>query len=175
MSQRDTTFKGGIQSGSVATDSVARRLDDQCKTIKESMHQTFKSSGLTMQRKLTKDQIPGGVGACEPDGGAWFYNDKLVAVFEGKKQGKQGNAIERWFKNNYTCRMINPDVHYVTFCVGEGAAENEVLQKTLKIAHLKGFNQFNPNDNSVYYSVDGFTDTQIEDVMKTVLKKVVSV
>ena len=58
MSQRDTTFKGGIQSGSVATDSVARRLDDQCKTIKESMHQTFKSSGLTMQRKLTKDQIP---------------------------------------------------------------------------------------------------------------------
>ena len=41
---------------------------------------------LTLQKKLSLRLIPGDKGACEPDGGAWFYNGVLIAVFEGKKQ-----------------------------------------------------------------------------------------
>jgi len=164
--QRDKNFKGGIQKGTVATDAVAKKLDIQCKTLKE----TIEVEGLTVQRKLRQDQIPGGIGGCEPDGGAWFKDGKLVAVFEGKKQGKGGNAIERWFKNNYICRAINPNVCYVTFCVGEGAGDGEVLQKTLNIAHRDGINKFIPNRNSVFFSVDGFSDEFISGVMKDVLE-----
>jgi hypothetical protein len=166
MTQRDKNFKGGIKKNTVATDTVAKKLDTQCKTLKESIS----VEGLTMQKKIRQDQIPGEIGACEPDGGAWFEGGKLVAVFEGKKQGERGNAIDRWFKNNFVCRDINPDVCYVTFCVGEGAGDGKVMQKTLNIAHLSGVNQFNPNGNSVYYSVDGFTNEFIENVMKEVLE-----
>ena len=37
MSQRDENFKGGIQKGTIATDTVAKKLDKQCKTLKESI------------------------------------------------------------------------------------------------------------------------------------------
>jgi hypothetical protein len=168
MTQRDSKFKGGIQAGTVAMDSYARNLDNQCKQIKNTLAESY-SSTLTMQRKLRKDQIPGGLGACEPDGGLWFRNGKLVAVFEAKKQGRGGNAIERWFKNNYIARLINPNVCYVTFCIGEGAAEGCVLRKTLDVAHLEGFDQFNKNKNSAYFSVNGFTEEEISDIMRTVL------
>ena len=96
-------FNGGIQNGTVATDARARKLDEQCKHQKEDVYAELKKiyPELTLQKKLKKDQIPGGKGACEPDGGAWFYNNVLIAVFEGKKQQDRGNAIERWFKNNY--------------------------------------------------------------------------
>ena len=166
MTQRDENFKGGIQKGTVATDTVAKKLDIQCKTLKE----TIEVEGLTMQKKIRQDQIPTGIGACEPDGGAWFKDGKLVAVFEGKKQGKKGNAIERWFKNNFVCRAINPDVCYVTFCVGEGAGDGEVIQKTLNIAHMAGINKFNPNGNTVFFAVDGFNNEFIAGVMKDVLE-----
>jgi hypothetical protein len=166
MSQRDKNFKGGIQKGTVATDTVAKKLDTQCKTLKESII----VPGLIVQRKIWQDQIPGGIGACDPDGGAWFKDGKLVAVFEGKKQGKKGNAIDRWFKNNFVCRAINPDVCYVTFCVGEGAGDGEVIQKTLNIAHMAGINKFNPNGNTVFFAVDGFTTEFMNDVMLEVLE-----
>jgi hypothetical protein len=124
-----------------------------------------------MQKKLRQNQMPGGKGGCEPDGGAWFVENKLVAVFEGKKQGVRGNAIERWFKNNALCRDINPDVCYVTFCVGEGAAKGEVIEKTLNIKHYKqGWNVFVPRGNSGYLSPQGFTDEFIHAVMKEVLE-----
>ena len=48
MSQRDANFKGGIQKGTVATDTVAKKLDQQCKTLKESIS----VEGLTMQKKI---------------------------------------------------------------------------------------------------------------------------
>ena len=124
---------------------------------------------LKLQKKLTKDQIPGGKGACEPDGGAWFYRGVLIAVFEGKKQQDRGNAIERWFKNNYICRKVNQNVSYVTFCTGEGAYDNGQIGKALNIAHLTGFNQYNPADNSAYFNIEGFTGEQIYTIMKDVL------
>ena len=81
-------FKGGIQNGTVATDARARKLDEQCKHLKDDVFTELKGiyPELTLQRKLLQSQIPGGVGACEPDGGAWFFRGVLIAVFEGKKQ-----------------------------------------------------------------------------------------
>ena len=50
-----------------------------CKQCKNEVYEVLKQQypKLTMQRKLLADQIPGGVGACEPDGGAWFYDNKI--------------------------------------------------------------------------------------------------
>jgi len=158
---------GGIQKGMVATDEHARKLDKQCKFLKEGLANEFPT--LTMQRKLRKDQIPGGVGGCEPDGGAWFRDGKLIAVFEAKKQQDRGNAIERWFKNNYIARAINPDVHYITFAIGEGATDEGVITKTLNVAHLDGFDKFVPNKNSCFRQVDGFTDEELKAIMIEVL------
>ena len=160
-------FNGGIQNGTVATDARARKLDEQCKHQKEDVYAELKKiyPELTLQKKLRKDQIPGGKGACEPDGGAWFYNDVLIAVFEGKKQQDRVNAIERWFKNNYICRKINPDVSYVTFCTGEGAYDDGQIGKALSVAHLEGFDQYNAGDNSAYLNTDCFTKQQINTIM----------
>lgn len=162
---------GGIQPGMVATDAHARKLDDQCKHLKNHIYSELKDvyPGLRLQKKLTKDQIPGGKGACEPDGGAWFYNDTLIAVFEGKKQQDRGNAIERWFKNNYICRKINPEVSYVTFCTGSGAYDNGQIGKALNISHLEGFDKYNPGDNSAFMRKNGFTGEEIYAIMKEVL------
>jgi len=176
-----TRFKGGIQNGTVATDARARKLDKQCKHVKDEIFALLQARypQLTLQKKLTKDQIPGGIGACEPDGGAWFYNGVLIAVFEGKKQQDRGNAIERWFKNNFVCRAINPDVSYVTFCTGEGAYRiwDKMLGnltygqivKALNIAHLEGFDQYNPGGNSAYLNTDCFTKEFLSAIMIKVI------
>ena len=158
---------GGIQKGMVATDEHARKLDKQCQFLKEELANEFPT--LTMQRKLRKDQIPGGVGACEPDGGAWFRDGKLIAIFEAKKQQNRGNAIERWFKNNYIARAINPDVSYVTFAIGEGVIDNGVVTKALNVAHLEGFDKYNAGSNSCFRNVEGFDTKEIYEIMKKVL------
>ena len=166
-----TYFKGGIQNGTVATDARARKLDEQCKDQKDDVFAVLKEiyPQLTLQKKLSKTQIPGDKGACEPDGGAWFYNGVLIAVFEGKKQQDRGNAIERWFKNNFICRKINPDVSYVTFCTGEGAYNDGQIGKALNVAHLEGFDQYNPGSNSAFMNIDCFTKEFIRDTMVEVI------
>ena len=164
-------FNGGIQKGTVATYARARKLDEQCKHLMQDVYSVLKKiyPKLTVQKKLTKAQIPGGIGACEPDGGAWFYNGVLIAVFEGKKQQDKGNAIERWFKNNFICRKINPEVSYVTFCTGEGAYAGGQIGKALNIAHLFGFNQYNPGENSAFLNTDCFTKEFINAIMIEVI------
>lgn len=166
-------FKGGIQKGTVATDARARKLDKQCKHLMQDVYSVLKKTypKLTVQKKLTKTQIPGEIGACAPDGGAWFYDGLLIAVFEGKKQQDRGNAIERWFKNNFICRKVNPEVSYVTFCTGEGAYADGQIGKALNIAHLFGFNQYHPGDNSTFLSVDCFTKEFINDIMIEVISE----
>ena len=163
-------MRGGIQPGTCATDEMARKLDVSCKTLKESLCEDFPL--LTMQKKLTHDQIRGGVGACEPDGGLWFRGGVLVAAFEAKKQGWGGNAIERWFKNQYICRLINPKVSYVTFAVGEGAQPGGSIHKALHVAHPDGFDKFVKGGNSCFMQVEGFDDTEIAKIMRKVLREV---
>ena len=177
MNLNSYRFCGGIQNGTVATDARARKLDDQCKDLKDEVYVELKKiyPKLILQKKLTKEQIPGGIGACEPDGGAWFYDNVLIVVFEGKKQQDRGNAIERWFKNNYICRLISPKVSYVTFCTGEGAYRffDKLLGrltygqivKALNVAHLLGFDQYNPGNNSAFLSTDCFTKKEIKSIM----------
>ena len=173
MNLNSYRFCGGIQNGTVATDARARKLDDQCKDLKDEVYVELKKiyPELVLQKKLTKAQIPGGIGACEPDGGAWFYNGVLIAVFEGKKQQDRGNAIERWFKNNYICRKINPEVSYVTFCTGEGAYAGGQIGKALNIAHLFGFNQYNPGENSAFLNTDCFIKQEINTIMIQVISE----
>ena len=162
---------GGIQKGTVATDAVAKKLDIKCKQMRDYVAGCIckEIPGLVMKKKIPSDLIPGGVGACQPDGGAWFYKGELIAVFEGKKQGNKGNAIERWFKNHYICRLINPDVSYVTFAVGEGACEDGQIGKTLAVAHQDGFNTYVHGGNSCFLKKDGFSDGDLYDIMWQVL------
>ena len=164
-----TYFKGGIQNGTVATDARARKMDNYCKELRESVFANFKSEDLTVQKKLNQNQIPGGIGACEPDGGAWFYKGILIAVFEGKKQQNRGNAIERWFKNNFICRSINPQVSYVTFATGEGAKADGTIGKALNIAHLNGFNKYVPGGNSCFMNEDTIDKDEMNGIMHEVI------
>jgi hypothetical protein len=176
---------GGIQKGTVATDAKARKLDKQCKYLQKVVYEKLKTlyPELTKKRKLDKSEIPGGKGACEPDGALWFYKDTLIAAFEAKKQQDKGNVIERWFKNNYICRLISPEISYVTFCTGEGAYDlydeesGELSYGTivhaLSVAHLNGFDKYNAGQNSAFLNIDGFSDEFIEDVMiKTIIERI---
>ena len=91
-----TYFKGGIQNGTVATDARARKMDNYCKELRESVFANFKSKDLTVQKKLNQTQIPGGIGACEPDGGAWFYKGILIEDKYGCWYGNsEGNKLTK--------------------------------------------------------------------------------
>lgn len=158
----------GIPKGVCATDKHARELDDGCKSCAQEVFASLTvkyGNSLTFKKKLDKSEIPGNVGACQPDGGLWYFENKLIAAFEAKKQGNGGNAIERWFKNNFICRMIAPKVSYVTFGIGPGACENGVIPKCLAVAHLNGLNELHPEANSLFLSKNGFTGDQIKAIM----------
>ena len=147
----------------------ARKLDKCLKEGKDFLDSKYPK--LTLQKKLRLDQIPGEVGACEPDGGLWFRGDTLVAVFEAKTQGdNSGNALERWYKNHYICRMINPDVCYVTFCRGINRGYDYMV-KTLHVSHLDGYNTFIPYGNTCHIrkAPESFTNNEVLDKMKEVL------
>ena len=133
---------GGIQPGTLAWDELSQKNDDVVKIGSlQAIHNLQESySDITYQIKLNMEQIPGGIGACQPDGFLIFYKNQLIVAAESKKQNDQGNAIERWFKNEYICRSINPSVSYITFCCGTGTEIGGPIQKTLNIKHPNGFN-----------------------------------
>jgi hypothetical protein len=166
----------GIQPGTCATDEKARQLDSDCKGAAQVVLSLLKDRypNLKFEKKLSKQYIPGGLGACAPDGGVWFDGDKLVAAFEAKKQGNGGNAIERWFKNNYICRNVNPNVFYVTFATGPGACIEGVIHKTLNVAHLSGVNKLVPKSNSLFLQPNGFTKDEIIAIMVETLESALS-
>jgi hypothetical protein len=163
---------GGIKKGETAYDEISKAQD---KFIKKASNElSIKYKQFSFKRKLDQSEIPGGIGACEPDGGLFYINNKLVVVFEMKKQNNEGNAIERWFKNNYICRKINPDVSYVTFACGGGTVENGIILKTLNIAHLDGINKFVKSKNSLFTNITGFTKEEIYDKMDEILKELIN-
>ena len=168
------TFRGGIKKGTTAFDALSKSNDKIIKIASKKISKEL-PTGLQYYKKIPKEYIPGGVGACEPDGGCYFLYDELVCVFEMKKQNDAGNAIDRWFKNNYICRTISPYVSYVTFACGDGAKPNAIIPRTLNIAHLKGFNQFNLYDNSLFLKPEGFTEEELYDMMTGILRKISNV
>ena len=164
-SQRDEGFNGGIQAGTTAFDSASKQLDE---LLKES-RTDGSLPGFTFIKQFTPEMKVDLLGddcfGFAPDGGAWFYKGKLVAVFEGKKQNKAGNAHERWYDNATTAKYINPDVKYVTFCSGEGAHEGECLDKMRRKAQIV------LGDNYTFHmSANGFTREEATRIISDTLR-----
>lgn len=154
--------KGGIQKGQVATDAAAAKIDKDLKDIRDELVLEMVEHGITMKKRLEKSTT---ITPCEPDGGAWFYEDKLIAVFEAKKQQDRGNAIERWYKNNYRCRMLNENLSYVTWARGEGAYPKGAIGQALDVGHDGEWDIYRPGKNSCWLSKDGFSKEEIKNKM----------
>ncbi|MFZ9145443.1 MAG: hypothetical protein ACO209_09515 [Aquirufa sp.] len=172
--QRQDGFRGGIQSGTVATDSFAKYLDQTMKSVQGELAEELKSQGYTCQKKFKKDFLieRGVLVGCEPDGGIWFKDGKVVAAFEGKKQGKGGNAIERWEKNYNICKTLNPDIVYVTFGAREGFEPDGYpykYAKTMLNRESKELNTLYENGQSWFVNPNGFTREEIKEIMKQAL------
>ena len=169
MSQRKKGYSGGIQRGEEALDDYSRLLDKQVKSSRDALEVVFPH--LTMIKRFsTEDKIRLVGDDCfgfSPDGGCWFKKKKLVAVFEAKKQGVNGNAHERWWDNAVTAKHINPDVMYVTFCTREGAQKGECLEQMSRKAKIM------MGDNYIFYlSPKGFTIEEIHQYMSEILLSV---
>jgi hypothetical protein len=170
--QRQTEFKGGIQSGTVATDTHARYLDTALKEGAKLLAEELKSQGYTCETKFGKKFLVerGILIGCAPDGSIWYKNGIPIVAIEGKKQGKGGNAIERWNKNYNICRSINPDIRYITFGAREGFEPDGYPYKYAKTQlALEGKTEFNklyPNGQSWFINPNGFTQDEAIDIMR---------
>lgn len=164
-------MKRGIQPGTVASSDASRKIDRSVKNANKELFEEIKTTypGLSWQRHFKKDQMPGGVGGCQPDGGIWFFNGKPIVSSEAKAQNKSGNAIERWFKNFYLLQRANKDIFYVTFATGEGVAQNGPIWKTLYIAVDGKYNTINESRVSVFLSEEGFEYDFIKSIMKEIV------
>lgn len=172
---------GGIQKGTQAGSVESKALDGNVRLVAEAINCAQKdyhferghrnllaerfgenTRQLAQLPELTKKGINIG---CVPDGGMWFDGDRkqdnrqLRVVFEAKHQQNGGNAIERWATNHAICTAINPDVVYVTFATGAGAAEGGVLH-----TYGESMRAIYPN-TKWYYSEEGFTQEELTDIM----------
>lgn len=169
MSQRQKGFNGGIKKGTTAFDKDSLKLDGSLKSAIDKLSKKFPL--LDVIRQMKKEMKIRLVGddcfGFAPDGGAWFKDGKLVAVFEAKKQGEGGNAYERWWDNANTAKYINPDVIYVTFCSGPGASKDKCLDKLSRKASIMLGENFR-----FFKKVKGFEQKEIENIMFQILKEV---
>lgn len=138
VSQRHIGYNGGIKTGTIAGDSISKYLEasvrnasiDNLRTVP-----TFRwvsgisASSLGEQWGYTQETRACGV---YPDGGIWIDSaGKPVLAVEAKKQGKLGNAIERWFKNASILLELGVE-KYITFCCDEGFYDNNSAMRTLQ-------------------------------------------
>lgn len=171
--QRTVEFNGGIKPGTTAYDDQSRLLDSQLKRARDELAVEINLDGLCMRRRLRGSEIiSGAVEGCEPDGGIWMVNDVPIASFEAKKQGRVGNAHERWFKNHRLLTHLNPSVTYVTFCAREGTEPGSTLWRTFStVLALHGrdphqdWNRLFLKDVSFFGSATGFSYTLIKSTM----------
>lgn len=156
-------MKGGIQKGTTSYDEASKTLDSFTKEARAVLASEFED--LILKKKLSKEDKEAHFNSdcvgCSPDGGLWYHNGKLVAAFEAKKQGRVGNAHERWYDNATTTLKINPNVRYITFCVGDGAKDNGGLEKMAR----KATECFGDNFK-FYLKPDGFTFDKIKNIMR---------
>ena len=176
--------KGGIQPGTVASSVESKLIDKQVNTANKELFQELKDTipGLTYQAKLKKDQIPGEEGACQPDGGIWFYLGKPIFASESKKQGIGGNAIERWFDNAYILHAANKNLLYLTFATGDGTKVKEgPIWKTLHIAVEGDYNVIREKSKyhygldcaSAFLSLGDFEFDFVKSTIKTAVLKAI--
>ena len=171
---KNMKHKGRIQKGCTAYDCLSMKLDKDCREIAKEVYNNLskKYPDLVFRSKVPPSEIPGGIGACQPDGGVWYYKGMVIAAFECKKQQNKGNAIERWFKNNRILRYICSNISYVTFAIGAGAKSGGVIEKCLHIEHSEGrglFNIYSPGKNSCFMRENGYEKQEIYDIMVNVL------
>lgn len=183
--QNTTTMakkKGGIQLGTTASSEESKKIDKQVKKANQELFAELKESypGLTYQSKLKKEQIPGGVGACQPDGGIWLLNGTPIIASEAKKQGKGGNAIERWYNNSFILRTVNKDILYATFATGEGVLKDSPVWSTLHIAVEGKYNMIREKSESygqdgvsVFLSKEDFEYDFVKETMRQIVMKAI--
>lgn len=169
---------GGIQKGRIAYDKDSKKLDHFLKKVSYELEPEMAKLGYRRDLKVSKRdlEVIGSSVACQPDGGLWYRDGILVAAFEGKKQNKEGNAIERWCKNRDICFTINKDVRYVTFGLGSGFMEGEYCYRFARsmlnferryrgYEYEKKFNRIYSSGLSWYIDENDFSEEQIREVM----------
>jgi hypothetical protein len=172
---------GGIQKGTEAGSEESKKLDNDVKMIAEAIayvqskyfferghkvyDETRTNKKIIIENAIPEFTVRGVLLGCVPDGGMWFSADRsdttrlLQFVFEAKYQDVEGNAIERWNKNQYICSKIFPNVQYITFMTGPGAANKEVMHN-----HGSTMSSLDPN-NIFYYAPEGFNQEGIFNIM----------
>ena len=144
MSQRTNGFRGGIKKGTTAFDEQSHALDRGLRHVSKQLEKDLASLGYRRVNKFRPQDIPGGLASCQPDGGIWFNKQKrIVAIFEGKKQGAIGNAHERWYMNRWIAHVLAPQARYVTFCSGLGFYNTTACIEALALPWLVKENLWN--------------------------------
>ena len=148
-----TLTRGGRADLCSSTES--KTLDGNLKDVAKRVFNVLKECypDLTFEKRYRSSTHQAG---CAPDGGLFYYKGKLIVASEAKHQGATGNAIERWYKNAFILRQVNPSITYLTFATGEGAQENAVICKSLSPAHPHGYNNYVIGENVCFTSVKGF-------------------
>ena len=125
-SQRESGFNGGIKEGSAAsgkqskkTERLLRKAARIVASTRDDVYMKGSITGGTLGKIL--GYLDDKIGGMAPDGGLWFdaRDNKLLFAAEAKRQGLDGNAIERWCKNFFICMSLGV-YGYFTLCVGEG-------------------------------------------------------
>jgi len=159
---------GGIQPGTTAWDKRSRKLNQIVGEVAKTLASNYNGT-LTFHKKIPNNMLFEGTGACEPDGGLFFKNGKLLAAFEAKKQGPAGNAIERWYKNKDYIEYLNPEIPYVTFCTGEGCEVGKPIHNILHLAVRGEFNVIRKTGPSIFLKVEDWEYQEVYDIMSNFL------
>lgn len=166
-------MNGGIKAGTTAYDKSSKKLNNQLTIAKKELANELLGKGYEMRPRISAADVPGGMEGMNPDGGIWYDSSKkIVAVFEGKKQGSVGNAHERWYKNNAIISHMNPNARYVTFCCGSGVLSESTMYKCFAFAlareskNPKDWNVLHKTGVSFFGSENGFTIDQIKKIMR---------
>lgn len=158
----------GLQLGHAgASNEDSLSIDSKVRMARDALFKKYKDKNVTMHKKIKTDKHKT---PCSPDGGMWYFNNKLICVFEAKNQQNKGNAIERWYKNYFVCKKENENVSYVTFCSGEGAYDDGTIGIALSAAH-ETYNEYIPEKASCFLSKDGYDDEFILSMMDSVINE----
>tara|TARA_B110000971_G_C19763013_1_gene387320 strand:+ start:44 stop:673 length:630 start_codon:yes stop_codon:yes gene_type:complete len=129
--------KGGVTS-SERSSPESIELDTNAKTVSYELslkpkykikYTTFwsgvKKVPIGIPDNLMEEMYGGKYTACVPDGNVWFIKGIPEVFYEVKKEGIDGNAYERAYKNMTIASLFNPNADYVLLCSGEGAISDE--------------------------------------------------
>jgi hypothetical protein len=144
------------------------------RTIKDSIEGEQEFANLTFVSKLNLEDIPGKIGACQPDGGIIYFDDFPILTTEGKTQKDEGNAIERFSKNDDIIKHNCSTTTRVMFASGEGTnyggpIDNFVKQKFgMERSCIGGLLYFVVDENSSRLVED------IKDIIRNVLRNILN-